>query len=355
MPLPQAPTVLIVLMGSLGDVVRALPLASILRQHRPDARVAWMVDWRWREVVAAHSGVDRILAFPRERTPRPFMRLVADLRALRPDVVLDLQRILKSGVASRLTGAPRRIGFHRRDAKEFNPLFNNECIGPGAADLPKWRHYLGFVEQLGLPVPGDLDFGIRSLGDARNLPDELRGDEEEPLVAFAMGASWPSKRWSEDGYRALAGIVLRETPCRVVLVGDRSQQGLAARVARSAPRERVIDLAGRTSLTQLGAILAAACAAVGPDSGPGHLAAALGTPHVTLVGPTDPARVAPYRAGHLVVLSPIPCDPRCGRACHRREGRCMDAITPAVVWQALAPLLARAGCSRDSQRGSTTS
>lgn len=337
-PLPDAPTVLIVLMGSLGDVVRALPLPSILRQHRPDARVAWLVDWRWREVVAAHSGVDRILAFPRERTPAPFLRLVADLRALRPDVVLDLQRILKSGVASRLTGAPRRIGFHRRDAKEFNPLFNNEFIGPGADGLPKWQHYLGFVEQLGLPVPDVLDFGIRSLGDARNLPDELRGVEGR-VVAFAMGASWPSKRWPEEGYRDLARIVLRETPCRVVLVGDRSQQGLAERVALSAPRERVIDLTGRTSLTQLGAILAAACAAVGPDSGPGHLAAALGTPHVTLFGPTDPARVAPYRAGHLVVRSPIPCGPRCGRTCRRREGRCMDAITPAMAWQTLAPLL----------------
>jgi len=338
-PLPDAATVLIVLMGSMGDVVRALPLASIFRRHRPDARVAWLVDWRWREVVAAHSGVDRVLTFPRERTLGPFLRLVADLRALRPDAVLDLQRILKSGVASRLTGAPRRIGFHRRDAKELNPLFNNEFIGPGAAGLPKWRHYLGFAEQLGLPVPGDLDFGIRSLGDARNLPVELRGVEGR-VAAFAMGASWPSKQWSEEGYRGLAEIVLRETPCRVVLVGDRSQQGLAERVARSAPRERLIDLTGRTSLTQLGATLAAACAAVGPDSGPGHLAAALGTPHVTLVGPTDPARVAPYRAEHLVVRSPVGCDPRCGRTCRQREGRCMDAVTPAMAWQVLGPLLA---------------
>lgn len=341
-PLPHAPAVLIALMGSMGDVVRALPLASILKQHRPDARVAWLVDWRWREIVAAHSGVDRILTFPRERTPGAFLRLIAELRALRPGVVLDLQRILKSGVASRLTGAPRRVGFARGDAKECNHLFNTEFIAPGTADLPKWRHYLAFAGQLGLPVPGDLDFGIQSLADSRNLPDELRG-LGEGFVAFVMGASWPSKGWSEEGYRDVAGAVLHETPCRIVLVGDRSQQGLAGRVARSAPRERVVDLTGRTSLTRLGAVLAAARAAVGPDSGPGHLSAALGTPHVTLFGPTDPARVAPYRAEHLVVRSPAGCDPRCGRTCRRRKGRCMDAITPAMVWQVLAPLLTPAG------------
>jgi ADP-heptose:LPS heptosyltransferase len=337
-PLPQAPAVLVVLMGSLGDIARALPLVSILKQHRPEARLSWLVDWRWRDLIAAHPGVDRIITFPRERMPGAFSRLASDLRGSRPDVVLDLQRILKSGICSRVSGAPRRIGFHRGNTKEFNYFFNTEHIARRSPRLPKWRHYLAFAEHLELSVPDSLDFGLRQLADPDLLPDELRGIGTA-FVTFVMGSSWPSKQWTEAGYRELIGIVERETPHRVALVGDPSQRAFAERVARLAASPRLVNLAGRTSLVELGATLAAARAAVGPDSGPGHLAAALGTPHVTLFGPTDPDRVAPYRCEHLTVRSPVDCAPCWRRRCRRRAGPCMDAITPAMVWQKLAPLL----------------
>jgi ADP-heptose:LPS heptosyltransferase len=337
-PLAQAPAVLIVLMGSLGDIARALPLVSIMRAQRPGARLSWLVDWRWRDLVEAHPGVDRVITFPRERTPAAMTRLAADVRASRPDVTLDLQRILKSGIAAFVSGAPRRIGFHRRNTKEFNYLFNTEHIGQRSPSLPKWRHYLAFAEHLGLPVPDALDFGIDALADPRLMPDELRG-LGAGFVAFIMGSSWPSKEWTQSGYRDLVGFVERETPHHVALVGDPSQRAFADRVASLAASPRVTNLTGRTSLLQLGATLAAARAAVGPDSGPGHLAAALGTPHVTLFGPTDPARVAPYRAEHLAVRSPVDCEPCKRRRCRRRAGPCMDAITSAMVWRVLNPLL----------------
>ena len=337
-PLPETPAILIVLMGSLGDIARALPLAAILKHHRPGARLSWLVDWRWQDLVAVHPGIDQVITFPRERTPAAFSRLASELRASRPDVTLDLQRILKSGFSSLVSGAPRRIGFHRANTKEFNYLFNTEHIARRSPRLPKWRHYLAFAEHLELPVPDALDFGLDHLADPRLLPGPLRGTGA-PFVAVVMGSSWPSKQWTEEGYKDLIRIVERETPCVVALVGDRSRESFAERVVREAAGPRVVNLTGRTSLTELGATLAAARAAVGPDSGPGHLSAALGTPHVTLFGPTDPERVAPYRAEHLAVRSPVDCKPCWRRRCRRRAGRCMDAITPAMVWRVLEPLL----------------
>jgi len=325
-------------MGSLGDIARALPVVSLLKHHRPGARISWLVDWRWRELVAAHPGVDRLITFPRERTPAAMSGFVRELRAERADITLDLQRHLKSGICSRASGAPRRVGFHPANTREFNHLFNTEHIAQRPPRFPKWRHYLAFAEHLGLPVPDSLDFGLGRLADARLLPEAVRAIGAG-YVAIVMGSSWRSKDWTADGCKGLVSLIDRETPRHVVLLGDRSQRGLAERIVPATVNPRIVNLVGQTSVTELGATLAAAQAAVGPDSGPGHLSAALGTPYVTLFGPTDVERVVPYRCEHLAVRSPVDCEPCWRRRCRRRAGRCMDAITPAMVWHVLKPLL----------------
>ncbi|MFO7691671.1 MAG: glycosyltransferase family 9 protein [Vicinamibacterales bacterium] len=336
--LAETPALLIVLMGSLGDIVRALPLASVVKHHRPGARLSWVADWRWRELVEAHPGIDRVVVFPRERTPSAIAAFVRELRRERADITLDLQRLLKSGLCSRVSGAARRIGFDPANAKEFNHLFNTEYIGARPPRLPKWRHYLAFAGSLGLPPPDHLDFGLGRLADRRLLPAAV-GPIAGRFVALVMGSSWPSKDWNLEGYLGLASLISRETTYRMVLLGDSSRQDLAARIAAGVRGPEVVNLAGRTSLTELGATLGAARAAIGPDTGPSHLAAALGTPYVTLFGPTEPERVAPYGCEHLAVRSPVDCEPCRRRRCRRREGRCLDAITPAMAWRALEPLL----------------
>jgi heptosyltransferase-1 len=336
--LHTTPSILIILMGSLGDIARALPVASLLEQHRPGARISWLVDWRWRELLADHPAIDRLITFPRERTPRAFSRLIGELRAERLDLTLDLQRHLKSGLCSLVSAAPRRIGFHAADAREGNAFFNTEHIPRRPPNLSKLRHYLVFAEHLGLPVSQSLDFGLTRLADPRLLPEPVCG-RGAGFVAVVMGSSWRSKDWTPDGYRGLVSLIERETPLDVVLLGDGSQRDLAERVSPAGADSRVVNLVGRTTLAELCATLAAARAAVGPDSGPGHLAGALGTPAVTLIGPTRVERVAPYGCEHLAVRSPVDCAPCVRRTCRRRAGRCMDAITPAMVWQTLAPVV----------------
>jgi ADP-heptose:LPS heptosyltransferase len=128
----DAERILIVLLGAIGDVVRALPLANRLRAGYPNAHLAWAVEPRSAPVLAEHPALDERLVFERSGGAPSFARFLRDVRARRFDLVLDLQRHLKSGIVSWSTRAPVRIGFHRRNAKELNWLWNTHTIEPVA-------------------------------------------------------------------------------------------------------------------------------------------------------------------------------------------------------------------------------
>ncbi len=166
-----APSILIILMGSLGDVARGLCLIDHIKRNLPQSRVTWLVESKWSELVRLNRQIDRVIIFKRSCRLSAVWRLFEDLRRDHYDITLDLQRILKSGFISLLSGAKRRIGFHRRNAKEFNWLFNNEHIGYYSDDLPKISHYLKFTEYLGLSEPEKLEFGFSSLNPLKTAPE----------------------------------------------------------------------------------------------------------------------------------------------------------------------------------------
>ncbi len=150
--IPASPSILIILMGSLGDVARGLCLVCQIKANLPQSRVTWLVEPKWSELVRLNRQIDRVIIFKRAWRLSAVWQLFKDLRQDHFDITLDLQRILKSGFFSLLSGARRRIGFNRRNAKEFNWIFNNEHIGYFSDDLPKIRHYLKFTEHLGPSV-----------------------------------------------------------------------------------------------------------------------------------------------------------------------------------------------------------
>lgn len=332
----RAPAILIVLLGSLGDVARGLALLAPLRARFPRARIAWLVEPKSAALVGMHPLVDEVILFRRSWRPRVLAETVAALRGRRFDVALDLQRIFKSGAFARVSGARLRIGFHPRDAKELNWLFNNEHIPACPPDYPKLRHYGKFCEALGAVLAATPTFGL--LPPADRLPAALDG-LTRPFVAVALGSSWPSKDWTAAGYRRLIELVLDRLDLAVVLVGDAGQAGLGRALAAGSPPGRVVDLSGRTDLPALAAILAAAAAAVGPDCGAGHVAAAVGTPYVSLFGPTSAARTAPYGSLHLAVQGSAPCAPCMRRRCPEPGRPCMAGIDPEAVCARLATAL----------------
>jgi ADP-heptose:LPS heptosyltransferase len=146
-----------------------------------------------------------------------------------------------------------------------------------------------------------------------------------------LGTSWETKNWILEGYLELVGRVQSDCRLTVVLVGDRSQKALADQFPPHADHPGLINLVGQTTLIELLAVMKAAAVGIGPDSGPGHLAAAVGTPFVSLFGPTSPQRTAPYGNEGLVVKSAIDCAPCYKRRCLVRNHECMRAITVTAI------------------------
>ncbi len=337
--MPPSPSILIILMGSLGDIIRALCLICHLKSYWPQSRISWLVEARWAELIRLHRQIDKVIIFRREWRASAVWQLYKELSQQDFDITLDLQRILKSGLFSLLSGAKRRIGVHRNNAKELNWLFNNEHIPYVDENLSKLSHYLQFIGQLGLPVPTALDFGIDRFDDNKLLPPAVV-EIQNSFIAVVMGSSWETKDWYFEGYCRLVQQILSFLKRDVVLLGDSAQSPAARRLSKNMNSHKVIDLTGN-SLVEMAAVLKAAAAGVGPDSGPGHLAAALGTPYVTLFGPTPPGRHAPYRCDHLVVQTERECVPCYKKRCPYRNRECMYDIDPQMVMEKLTKALKR--------------
>jgi lipopolysaccharide heptosyltransferase II len=327
--------VLIVLFGAIGDVVRGLPLAQQLHTVWPASRIAWAVEPAAAPLLDGHPALDRVIVFRRERGLRAFPPFLRQVRAYDADLALDLQRLFKSGLTSWYSGARLRIGFGWRNAREGNWFFNNEHIDEVERFSPKTGHFLAFADHLGLP-PAPVSFGLGLRPDERARVDGLLGDTPERFAAVFVGSTWPSRYWFPEPTAALCRA-LRERGLGVVLVGVEADAGFASEVAARGAGA-VTNLVGRTTLRDVIGLLERAAVAVGPDSGPMHVAAAVGTPVVSLWGATSPARSMPYGCDDLVVVGEAPCVP-----CYRREcpiGRvCMESISAervaAVVDRAL--------------------
>ena len=322
--------ILIILTGSLGDILRAISILPPLRQHYPKARISWLVEKRWAEVVDLCDGLDEVLIF--ERSISDFPEIVGKIRTRKFDLVLDLQRIFKSGALSFLSGCPERIGFHRINSKELNFLLNTNEIDPADRYFAKIRHYHYFLKKIGVPSSEPYSFPI--LKSKLKTPADIPAD----YLGIVLGSSWESKDWLAEGYDQLIKLVLDRFNQKIVLLGDKSKVKLAEHLVSANQCNRVISLCGKTSLTELMGVLASAKAVVGPDSGPGHMSAAVGTPYITLYGPTHPDRVTPYGYEDLSISSPIVCSPCWRRSCPGLNKLCMRLISPESILAILEKL-----------------
>lgn len=319
-------------MGSLGDVARGLSILKPLRNHFPKARLVWVVEPACAELVKLHPDLDEVLVFDRERWWRGLVELRAAFKQLRPDLVLDLQRHFKSGLVCRLSGAPRRIGFNRKDSKEFNWIFQTEQIEPFGRKESKLIHYHLFLRHIGVPPPSGFDFGypkaVKTL-DQGLLPEKL----PERFLVCIVGTKWPSKDWPLENLIELITRLWESDQLPSVLVGTNQQRAASSRIQAEVPTHSIIDLVGRTDLLGLLRVLDRATAGVGGDTGPGHLAAALEIPFLSLFGSTDPTRTAPVGEKAQVLKSDLGCSPCLRRSCPGLDSLCMQSLSPEQVWR----------------------
>ncbi|MDH3403271.1 MAG: lipopolysaccharide heptosyltransferase I [Acidobacteriota bacterium] len=333
----SATRILVVRTGALGDVVHTMPLASALRRHRPDARIGWLVERRLAPLLRGHPAVDDVLEIAladwrREPFATATRRAVASfwrvLDAFAPEIVIDAMGNHKSAALAALSGADRRIGAARRDRREpSSALWISEpvaLVGAHAVDRA-----MSLLAGLGIS-DRSVDFGAAAI---------LRGPPAAtatPPVLIHPGAGWRNKEYPPERWGRVAGELAAARGLEVGVLAGPGEEELAAEVGRAAGgAARVVPA---LTLEGLAAHLRGARILLAGDTGPLHLAAALGTPVVCVLGPTDPARNGAYGAPESNVAHPLPCS-----FCYKRldaPKACLLAIEPGE-------LVARAGLVLD--------
>lgn len=316
---------LIILKGSVGDVTRGLILPQYIKQKYPDSTIAWLVEPLSAPLVELCPHVDQVIVFERKKGIRGIPKAVKAMRAFNPDITLDLQRHIKSGFFSFFSGAKRRIGFHANNTKEGNHFFNNEYIEEATDALPKLEHYLLFLKKLEIPYERSARATLKTI----ELPLEIRPYLSSLHIALVMGSTWETKDWPLSGYAGLVKKIKDEFPSvTILLLGTKAQKSFAERLVSPG----VVNLCGKTKLSELPQILKSSKVVIGPDSGPGHISSLVGTPYVSLFGPTSAERTAPYGYESLSIVSQVPCRPCYRKICPGLDKVCMRLISPEQVF-----------------------
>ncbi len=332
--------ILLIKPSSLGDIVHTFPVVSAIKSQWPGSHITWLVKRQWAELVERADGVDRV--WPVDMTVRSWLREGHALRAERFDIAMDLQGLFRSGILARLSAAPIRIGF--ANGREGSPWFYTQRIPVLNPDIHAVDRYLSVAAALGASLPEKPRFGFRLLEEDMAAVRELgqrRGlAVDGPWVAMNVGARWPTKRWPLTSFAAVVDQLYEAHLDPVVMIGSPDEREYTNGL-RALTKSPFIDLTGEIPLKYLPALLSKATAIITNDSGPMHIAAALGIPVVALFGPTSAIRTGPHGAGHHVLVGSVPCSPCFSRVCrHDPEMECLYVITPTRVVDVVRPLLA---------------
>ena len=373
--------ILLIKLSAVGDVVHTLPVLNKLRRRYPAARLDWLVTPPIAELLQHNPAISNVVEFARDEWSAPWRstpyvsaaRLIARLRAVEYDLVIDLQGQFRSAVFAFTSGAPVRIGFDKpradvwnnsprkipadarkhawQGAREGSWLAYTDFIALPTLDIHPVERYLGIGPMLGLD-DGLADFSCPIPQEARARIDALVDYYEiakAKLLVMAPGTNWETKEWRREAFAEVARYFMPKG-FAVTLIGSERERALCDDVAKLAPG--AINLAGETTLSELAALISRATICVTNDSGPMHLAVALGRPVVSIFGPTDPVWAGPYRRDGAVLRAELPCSP-----CYLRQlSRCMhghacmrDVSASAVVERAESMLNDRPGKPAEAQ------
>ncbi|MCX5837846.1 MAG: glycosyltransferase family 9 protein [Deltaproteobacteria bacterium] len=382
--------ILIVKLSAIGDVIHTLPSLAALRRCYPDADITWVVEEAAADLLAGHPDLDRVIVSGRKRWINELRRgqIIAPLREMRSflrslrrrryDLVIDFHGLFKSAVIVLLSGGKRKLGYD--SLQELSGLFYNEKISEamgkhavdryldfvrhvagksGAACLaatPEFRIAVGekekrrvaallnehaaslpsIRERHSLLPPAPHPFPAGDQPDAETTAEGEGVYKDMPrFVAVNPVAFWETKLWEEGKFAGLCDRLRVELGVGIVLTGG--EPAPLERICRKM-RTKAVNLGGRTTLRELACVYREAALLVTTDSGPMHLAAAVGTPVVALFGPTDPARTGPCGPGHRIIRKGLSCSPCFRKRCE--TPRCMTDVSVEEVFTAVKEMLA---------------
>ena len=353
---PSSPNILIVKLSAVGDVVHALPVLDTLRHVYPDARITWAVHPGARGILEGHPQLNGIITIPRKvKKPMDFLRAVRDLRRPRFDVVLDLQGLTKSGMWSRLTGSPKRLGFAGKESREINRYFMTQTVNASAGKSNIIEINLEMLTALGISsdqfsrkaviAPSSCDCDYVTQWASAGGHDENKGK----FLVIDPFAGWETKTWAWENWMELSRLAAERFGLMPLITWGPGEEEEALHL-----REEIFKyceghvrpvVSPKTTLLQLAELLRrfGACMVAG-DTGPMHIAAAVGVPVVVIFGPSCSVRNAPaFEGARFEILHDTsqPCAGTYDRVCRHGHsaGGCMGTVTPSMVLEALVKIL----------------
>jgi len=327
----------------LGDAVMTTPALAGVREGLPDARIVLLARPLVAELFRHHPDVDEVIVYERpggHEDALGRLRLAGELRRRRFDGALLLQNAFDAALIAFLARIPERAGYPT-DARRIL-LTLPVPMPPGIYERHEVEYYLCLLDGLGIPrpVPASLKLTVmveEMEGMAARLAS-LGIGQGTPIVAINPGAAYGSaKRWYPDRFAAVAETLSADWGARIVVVGSTAEAPLAAEIEASM-RIPAVNLAGKTTVRELMALLSLSSFLVTNDSGPMHIGAALGVPLVAIFGPTDWRRTSPWSSLAKVVRVEFDCSPCRLRVCDRGH-ECMLGVTPEMVVDAARQLL----------------
>jgi heptosyltransferase I len=325
MTTPSDQKFLVVRLSSLGDLVHTIPAVAALRATFPSAQIDWVVDRRWSPLIELVTCINQTI--PLDRSPRGVLALIARLRRAHYTWALDLQGRYRSAVLGWLSGAPRRIGRAAKSTREPGAaLFYTDHV------VPTGRHIVDMTVDLavraGAKPPAEPQFPLRVPPEALQRVRERLAREgiTGGYVVISPGGGWKSKCWPPERFGALAAAIERTHGLRAVVNIAPSEEEMAHDIIEVAAPAKPVALS--FDIHELAALLSEARLVIAGDTGPLHLAAALGTRVIGLFGSTDPARNGPLPRGVVVQAASDPSQlPDYVRGDYIRQ----DSYSPAML------------------------
>jgi len=339
---------LVVRLSSIGDIVHTLPAVAALGATFPDADICWAIEARYAALIEGNPFVQRALKFDtlgwRKKLASAVVieevaRSLFDLRGLPFDAAIDFQGLIKSALISRLSRARERVGFSEYWLREpAAAAFYTDRVGPRCRQHVVEEN-LALVEHLGArrPPPSRWQFPLpEKPGDVEAVERQLQALDAEEFMIINPGGGWITKRWAPENYAELIVRLEAELPWRILLTGSPEEEPLVRQILASAPSRRGSWIG--TTITQFIPLARRAKLFVGGDTGPLHLAAAIGTPIVAIYGPTNPSRNGPFSTADITLTNYAPVD----HTRRTRNPQYLPGIPVESVLQAIHQRRARA-------------
>jgi heptosyltransferase-2 len=319
--------ILIVNVNWIGDALFSTPFIRAVREAYPDSRIACLLHPRCREVLEGNARIDEIIIYDEEGRHKGLfgkLKLISGLRNRKFDTALILHRSFTKALITLLAGIKERVGY---DLKHRGFLLTKAVEVPGE-DIHKVEYFLNIAKAIGVePHDRSYEFFIdkRDRDVAQELLFRHGVKDPDPLVTLCPGGNWDPKRWPKENFALLADEIAERFNAKIVITGAKRDEKLGEYVAGLMKR-KPINLSGKTSLKELGAIFERSSLVVANDTGSMHLAVAVKANVIALFGPTSELLTGPYGNGHYIVISKdrdceVPCyDVSC------KDNRCMKEI-----------------------------